>query len=397
MLTFIHNNPIELRDGVIRVDRKFHEGMLNYVRHIPVAITTVHPWLRPEQLVMDSIELSVNELPYRVTGVHVPDGIRLASEDQPTLEALIGASSLVVGFGYGAAVMAKRLGKPYVPILEYDLQTQLIVTRSHARSWLGGWKNMAMTYWHYRREMLPALQGAREVHCNGYPIFEAVADHNEHRLLYLDSRLTREMVISLESLRERLAQRGTRPLRLMYSGRYEPMKGALDAVQAAAELIRRGVDVEMDTYGQGSQAAAMQAVASKSAGRIRVHSVIPFPVLMKTSYGADIFIACHIQSDPSCTYLESLGAGIPIVGYRNRMWRGMARVSSAGVVVERDTPQAVADAVQTLLATPGELEACSERARAFARAHVFETEFLRRTDAINALLGVEDAAAQAAA
>jgi colanic acid/amylovoran biosynthesis glycosyltransferase len=205
-------------------------------------------------------------------------------------------------------------------------------------------------------------------------------------LFYFAPRLPATMVMSADALEARLQGLPGRRVRMMFSGRYERMKGAVDAVQAAAACLARGLDVEMDTYGQGSQAEAMRAVAAGSGGRIRVHDAIPFPELVKKTHAADLFICCHIQSDPSCTYLESMGAGLPIVGYANRMWTSMAEQSHAGVVTPVNTPDAVADAVQQILATPGALEDASRRAQRFATEHAFEIEFRRRTDAINAAL-----------
>ncbi len=172
----------------------------------------------------------------------------------------------------------------------------------------------------------------------------------------------------------------------MYSGRYEPMKGALDAVKAAAACRAMGLDITMDTWGQGSQAGAMRAIADASGGSIRVHDAIAFPELVKKTHDADIFVCCHIQSDPSCTYLESMGAGLPIVGYANRMWSAMAKDSLGGVVTELNTPEALAAALAEQLKAHGAVEETSHRARRFAAAHAFELEFARRTDAINAAL-----------
>jgi glycosyltransferase involved in cell wall biosynthesis len=81
-----------------------------------------------------------------------------------------------------------------------------------------------------------------------------------------------------------------------------------------------------------------------------------------------------------------MGAGLPIVGYANRMWSAMAQDSGAGVVSGANTPASLAQALAGLLGQPGTVDEHSRRARAFAAAHAFEVEFARRTDAINAAL-----------
>ncbi len=386
MLLLIHNNPVAIDGGVLRVDRKFHDGMLNYVRHVHVPITTVHPLAAAGQAVMDPVALPLAGLPYRVLGIAVDRRGTVASEGRAKLDAAVAASRLVVGYGYGSAAMARHHGKRFIACLEYDLPTQLVVTKSFARDPLRALLAQAKCLRDWKREMVPAMRQAHQIHCNGYPIYHASEAYNPKRLLYFDSRMSADMVIAEGALEQRLRSRAGRPLRLVYTGRYEPMKGALDAVKAAAACRAGGLDVEMDTWGQGSQAGAMREVAAASGGRIRVHDAIPFPDLVTKTHEADVFVCCHIQSDPSCTYLESMGAGLPIVGYTNRMWSAMAKDSLGGVVTPRNTPDGLAQALAELTKFPPAIDELSRLARAFAAAHAFEVEFARRTDAINAAL-----------
>ena len=109
---------------------------------------------------------------------------------------------------------------------------------------------------------------------------------------------------------------------------------------------------------------------------------------MEPSREFDIFVCCHIQNDPSCTYLESFGAGLPIVGYANRMWRRLSEESGAGFCSTLGDPVAVADDVYRLASDLELLSTLSERARRFAIEHTFERELKKRTDALNAALAV---------
>jgi hypothetical protein len=76
---------------------------------------------------------------------------------------------------------------------------------------------------------------------------------------------------------------------------------------------------------------------------------------------------------------------LPVAGYGNAMWRGLAGSSGAGVVTPLGARAALAEALGNLLADHERLNALSERARAFAHAHCFENEFARRTDSLNEL------------
>jgi colanic acid/amylovoran biosynthesis glycosyltransferase len=145
--------------------------------------------------------------------------------------------------------------------------------------------------------------------------------------------------------------------------------------------------VELDCYGQGSLGSAMRTIAARHKDHIRIHDTIPFPDLVLKSREADLFVCCHIQSDPSCTYLETMGSGVPIVGYSNRMWSAMSKESGAGMVSRRNTPNSLADAIASYCRSPSQLNEASMKARTFAIEHCFEKEFSKRTDAINKAVG----------
>jgi glycosyltransferase involved in cell wall biosynthesis len=200
--------------------------------------------------------------------------------------------------------------------------------------------------------------------------------------------MTAEMVIPPEELAARLATRAGRPLRLLFSGRYERLKGVDDAVRVAVECLRRGLDIEMHFYGQGSLRTEMEHIAAQAARpqRIHIHDAVPYPELVRISRNFDLFVCCHIQSDPSCTYLESMGAGLPIVGYANGMWRRLSETSGAGFASVIGRPANVADDVQRLASDFDTLATMSGKAREFAMAHSCEHEFAKRTSAINAAI-----------
>lgn len=384
MITFVHMNPISIDGNTVRVDRKFHTGMTNYAEHLRHPLATVHPLVGRDRPIMDSVELPIDTLPYEILPLSLQSNEWSPTEDGlKALERQIAASQLVVGYGYGSADVCHRLGVRYIACLEYDLQTQVTVAASFGRTPVHAvWAALKCTS-SYFRTMVPAMRRAHEVHCNGYPMYSASAKFNSNRLLYLDSRMSSEMVIPLQDLQKRLQNRRPDALKLIFSGRYENMKGALDAVKAALLCRERGMNVELDCYGQGSLGDAMRAVAAPHRDHVRIHDTIPFPELVLKTREADLFVCCHIQSDPSCTYLETMGSGVPIVGYANRMWSAMAKESGAGVVSLRNTPSSLADAIASYHQSPTKLDEASMNARTFAVDHCFEKEFSKRTDAIN--------------
>lgn len=389
-LTLVLTNPTAIEGGRLRIDRKAHVGLLNYAENIAQPITTVHPLARPGQAIMDAIEVPLSELPYSVTAFETDASYQFLPSELPRVRAQIAASSLIYGAGMGCERMARELGVPYIMVLEYDLPTRITIATCEVSSRLRRAVRRARCLARYVDDCRH-VRAARAVHCNGYPIYHALKPFSAHRLLFLDSRMSADMVMASEALLARLNQRAGRALRLLYSGRFERLKGADDAVRVAISCLRRGLEVEMHCYGQGALRAQMQALAGEFPTLIHIHDPLPYPELVQIARSFDVFVCCHIQNDPSCTYLESFGAGLPIVGYANRMWRGLCEASGAGLCSPIGDPEQVAASIARLAQEPPLLRTLSERALQFAREHCFEAEFRKRIHDIRAAL--EDSSA----
>lgn len=388
MLTFIHDNPVCVREGRLYADRKFHSGMQRYQSLIAEPLCAINPASTDGPQSIDVVGVPLDELGYQVLPLRLKN-MRPIEEDLSALRDQIKRSTLVCGTSFGAAALARSLGKPYVAVFEYDLKTRLDVLVSE-RNAAGNFKTA------YRmlcclRDFVADIQiwrGAYAVHCNGYSMYEAVRPWARERLRFLDSRMSLGDVISEEALATRLAGRAGRPLRLIFSGRYEPMKGSLDAVAVAVECLKRGYDIELVCYGAGSLKDEMIRLAASSprAGRISVNGPVPFPELVKLTRDCDVFVCCHVQADPSCTYVESFGAGLPIVGYANKMHRLLQADANAGYYSPVGDVAGVADSIGRLITDDGLLEKLSRYARAFAAAHCFEQEFDKRVASLSAIL-----------
>lgn len=387
-ITMIHHNSAKIENGVFKVDRKFHVGMQTYAENIKAPLLTIHPEAAPGEATMDRIEVPLSDLSYRVMTIRVDRSRRPLGTEFARLRDEISRSRLLYGGeGFGVAEIARSVGVPYILIIEYDLQTQITVATVNLKSAAHRALRTFRCIWNYRKMSVPDMRRAHSLHCNGYPIYDATRNYNSNSLLYLDSRMSREMIISRDELSARLAARVHRPLRMLFSGRYERMKGTDDAVRVAVECVRRGLDIEMHFYGQGSLRAEMERLAAQvPAGRIHIHDAVPYTELVTLSRTFDVFVCCHIQSDPSCTYLESFGSGLPIVGYGNRMWQRLSETSRAGFVAPIGSPEKVADDVQRLLSDHDTLSTMSEKALTFAQAHSYEGEFGKRIDALNAAI-----------
>jgi colanic acid/amylovoran biosynthesis glycosyltransferase len=387
MITMVHLNEVEQSGQLVSLDRKFHDGMCQFARRLDVPLVSVNPAALPGAKIMDRVKIERSQLPYQLLVVQRKNG-RLEKASKLALADVVARSSLVVGLGsgMGAFKYARTHGKKYISLFENDLWNEIHIKKvSNVGMPRLAWAALCSAV-NYLTDTVPAMKGAYEVHCNGYPAFDSAARIAKRRLFFLDSRMDADLIISEDRMEDRLKSLPSRPIQLIFSGRFEPMKGPIEAMIAAKQCRESGMNVEMDCYGSGSLVAEMKCIANDAGSWLRVHDAVPFPVLIEQSKNADVFICCHLQSDPSCTYLEAMGCGLPIVGYPNRMWNGMVKDSSAGVVAEHQTTDSLTAALSGFLKSPERLATATRNARLFALNHSFSMEFEKRVQAMKRAL-----------
>jgi colanic acid/amylovoran biosynthesis glycosyltransferase len=397
-ITVVALCAVERTAGGVRINRKFHTGMLEYVRRLPLPLACVLPETRSGQDggEIDVIEVPSHQLPYVV---HAVSGTEPSAADLRVLADIVDGSALVYcGTGAGLNLQTARLcrerGVTYAATTEYPRRTELDIMRAETASPLRRLVRSARIRWNYRRKRELIVQAA-EVHANGYPSFREAENFGVRQILFFDSRMTAAEIIEPQALESRLEslRSGQRGPRLFYSGRYHPMKGTLDVVYAGIALRGHRQDFRLDLFGDGPLKAEMQRVVQQhdAGDYIAIHEPVPFsPDLIEIARRSDVFLCPHRQGDPSCTYVETFGSGVPIVGYANSMWTPLSAASGAGVVVGR-SPRAMADAVANLLADHERLAEYSRKAREFAAGHVMEKMWDLRCTRLKALLGKDSA------
>ena len=100
----------------------------------------------------------------------------------------------------------------------------------------------------------------------------------------------------------------------------------------------------------------------------------------------DLFVCLHRQSDPSCTYLETLSCGIPIVGYKNRAFSGLLNMEEIGWAAKINDLKKIADIIENLNKNRNQICEKSKIALRFARQNDFETTFQNRINQLKSLL-----------
>lgn len=364
------------RGGLV-LTRKYLEGAAELARSWPGPVTSLLRLDDSPTTDMDHVEVlpgaagpGLEERPARAAG--------LAARLQRAAVAL----AFLAPEEAGLAQLCRRIGLPLVFFSEYTPRTECQIIDAEVR---GRLLRLRRKLWtraaeRRRRAMLPLAAGLQ---CSGTPTWDLYRPLVPDALLFFDNRVRGAAVIGPEALAAKAAAlRSGAPLRLVFGGRLIAMKGVLDLPLVAAALARRGLAFTLDIYGSGPLEGAL-AAAIAAAGlqdRVALRGVLDFatgwvPFLRG---GADLFLCCHPQGDPSSTYPEVMSCGVPIAGYDNEAFRGIVAHSGAGWTVPVGDAEALAGLVARLDRDREGLAAAAARARDFAAGHAFEKTFARR-------------------
>jgi len=250
-----------------------------------------------------------------------------------------------------------------------------------ARNFLIRWRQNLFV-WQAEKKRLAAFKVADGLQCNGVAAYNHYHDHL-NSLLYFDTRTRRDSLISESDLSLRLNHLSAgHPIRLAFSGRLIGMKGADHLLRVARKLRDRGVAFHLTIYGKGELEAQMHQDLQHHQlnEQVSMPGSVDFDsqLIPEIKSSVDLYIMLHRQSDPSCTYLETLGCGIPIVGYANKAFAGILNLANVGLSVPMDDIDGVVSAVEQLAADRARLVQLSQAAAKFSRVHSFEDTFSAR-------------------
>ncbi len=373
----------KLADGKVILTQKFVDGMKKYLEYWDIPTTVIMEPTEQGTTNLDEIEVDPAGLPFRLD---------VMSYDSPDLRAALAGSRVVLGAMMHRqnhiSTICRQVGVPCVYVAEFNLGTRIQIVRAEVKNPL----RVARRVWReagQERKHRRAIRLAAGIQCNGTPTFEDYRSINPQPHLFFDTRVTEDMLISAAALETRLATLGQGgPIRLLFSGRLIEMKGADHLVPVALELRRRAVPFTLTICGGGPLEGRIRADIERHhlGDAVNLAGVLDFKteLVPMTQEQADLFICCHRSGDPSCTYLEVMGCGVPIVGYNNAAFRGVADQSRAGWVVPMNRPDKVAEEISRLSSDRTALADVSRKALEFARRHTFERTFQSRIEHLKA-------------
>ncbi len=366
-------------NGGLVLTKKYLEGASEFARTWPGSVTTLIKTTPNPTTDLDHVEILPGD---------ADTGLEMRPETPDGLAARLDGAAIALGFlstfEEPTVQICHEIGLPIVVTAEYSTKTQKQIIdagtsnpilRLRRRHWL----------WKAQRSCRRVLRMVDGLQCSGTPTYDEYRDLQPDALVFFDNRVRADGVIGQEMLAKKCAElKEGKPLRLVFGGRFIPMKGVQYLPEVAAALRKQGVPFTLDIYGGGPLEDKLKAdiAAMGLQDCVRLPGVLDFrtgwiPTLMEK---ADLFVCCHPQGDPSSTYPEVMSCGVPIVGFENEAFAGVVQRSGSGFLTPMNNPQALADKLVTLSKDRDLLVEAANTARSFALEHSFEATFKRRAE-----------------
>ena len=378
-LLVISSAPAALMDGRPFLDIKFVEGMRLYADLWAGPVSCILK-LRDTPFPFGKI-VKTAELPFEVK--LLPALKEISAGDVAGADVILAAGDDYEFLGLHS--ICQVAGAKLIFIIENVPETRrqiVFLERSRPLP-----KKMYSLLWEMRQETRrrKAFRKADGIQANGYPAYSIYSALNKNTMMYLDSRLNEGLFATQDEMDERLARLETSaPLRMVHSGRLETLKGSQDLIPIARHLQSMNVDFTLDILGTGSLENEIREGIAKYGlqKKVKLHGVVDFQneLVPFVRMHADLYLSCHRQSDPSCTYIENMGCGVAVVGYDNRMWSALCRQSDGGWVVPMGNSEKAAEVIAKAAIDRKYLAKRCIAAITFAQKHSFEVEFSRRIE-----------------
>lgn len=215
---------------------------------------------------------------------------------------------------------------------------------------------IALGQYRLERAYRSMARSASGLQCNGYAAWKAYGRLNRSAIRFREHRIT---AADLAAAKVRSRWDGSRPLRVAFSGRVTAIKGPQLFIETAARMPT----VDFTVIGEGDLRPQLERIAPDN---VRFVGHIPFehwPEYVRRE--VDVALLPHPQGDPSGTYHEMLGCGVPVVGLSNATWKYLAEHEGLGWVA-RSVPE-LARILSTL--TPTRVDKAREHALALIQPY----------------------------
>jgi glycosyltransferase involved in cell wall biosynthesis len=378
-LTIIPSVPVWKKGEIFFFDRKFYDGLVIYAQLWPGPVTCVMSSSVSPLTGFGVIEATPDTMPF--TCITLKENEIIGKEH--IKNASIVMASADAHDQLHIAALCRENGAKCVYVIEYIPETRhQIVALNNRNPAVLLRQNLYLRL--NERKRRKAFELSDGLQCNGTPAWNEYKEI-PNRLLYFDTRVSKAQIISDGDLETRLSSlNDKKPLRLAFSGRIMAMKGADHLVQLALKLKKLNLSFHLSIYGTGDLEEEINRYIDRNelSEMVTMKGAVDFnqQLLPDLKEKVDLFVALHRQSDPSCTYLETLSCGVPIIGYRNQAFGGILDLADVGWGIKPDDLEAVSLMIKRLDVAREEIAEKSRNAINFGRKHDFETTYNNRID-----------------
>ncbi|MUH01195.1 glycosyltransferase [Scytonema sp. UIC 10036] len=378
-LTVLLNYQVKsLQNSQVIMSRKFFDEMSKFSSFWPGKMRLLIEQNPANNELLETVTVKPEELPYE---------LQIVSYQNLQPAVLLKNTSIVytaVGHKHNTiSQQCKLAGVPCIYISEYSLKARKQINNITTNNPIIRWRRNLWAE-NQERKQVKGIKLANGIQCNGTPTYDEYRQINSNAFLYFDNRVPDSLLAKYQEVEERTSYLCERdePLRLCFSGRLIEMKGADHLIDIAQELKQLGVRFQMFIFGNGDLQETMQSriAASELSDSVKMMGMLSFntQLLPFVKKNVDLFVCCHRQSDPSCTYLETMSCGVPIIGYNNEAFAGVVQHSRTGWLIEMDRPKALAQKIAELDKNRQLIREQSFQALDFAKEHSFEKTYERR-------------------
>lgn len=224
---------------------------------------------------------------------------------------------------------------------------------------------------------------------HGMETFNAYAPYSDKPKVVHDILLERSDHIPTQDLRKKIMTSGQGPLKIVFAGRADPMKGPLEWVEVLEKLAANGVDFQATWLGDGALLDDMKQAVERAglSGRVALPGFVTDRQQVLTALRkAHIHMFCHKTPESPRNLIEALISGTPIIGYDGAYARDLVHGHSGGAFVEIGDTGGLARLVTAIDADRSRLAQLIEDAYNDGKIFSSDAVFKHRSDLIKEFL-----------
>ncbi len=303
-----------------------------------------------------------------------------------------------LGFAFGGlfgdwgavgAIEARRMGRPHYVWAD---RVESAVTRSEIRTGVNWRRRLKARLFHRPMAALERhlVRNAELGLFHGRETYDHYAPFSPNPQLVHDIHIRTSDHLPAGRREAKIAGAAEGPMRIVYVGRADPMKGPLDWIEAMRILMEKGVDFRATWLGEGEELARMRQAAAAIDPQGERISLPGFArdrgAVLEALRGAHVMAFCHKTPESPRCLIEALVSATPIVGYEGAFARDLISGHGGGVMVPGQSPALLARELAALAADRGRLGDLIARAARDGEPFSDEAVFRHRSEVIRANL-----------